>query len=428
MNPLLRIPYTLAGGIAQGLSYVTPRGDSKFQRGLVARRGLLHRYRAWALASRDNSRPLAWFHAPSVGEGLQALPVIQLLRARRPDVQIVYTHYSPSAEQFARTTGADFADYLPFDSFRLAAAAIATLKPSALIFSKLDVWPALTETAARSGVATGVISATLPESSARRGVLARYALGDAYRALDRVGAISPEDAERLREQGVQAGRASVTGDTRYDQVWARATAPATAQVQSLRASPPRLTVVAGSTWPADETHLFAAWREIRERMPGTRLIIAPHELSESHLNAVVAWARAQHLVVARIGDAGASVCDVILVDEYGLLGDVYAIGDVAYVGGGFHSAGLHSVLEPAAFGLPVVFGPRHANSRDASNLIAGGGGFPVSGSPELVSALEMLLGSGKARDTAGAAARSMVRSGVGAAERSFQLVTELLDR
>ena len=426
MNPLLRLPYALAGRLAQGLSHITPEGDSKLQRGLVARRGILNRYREWAAASRDRSRPLVWFHAPSVGEGLQALPVIQLLRTRRPDAQIVYTHYSPSAEQFARSTGADFADYLPFDSFGLAASAISALKPTALVFSKLDVWPALTETAARRNVGTGVISATLPESSARRGVVARYALGDAYRALDRVGAISSEDAVRLREQGVRADRVTVTGDTRYDQVWARAAASDSELVTSLRSSQHGPTLVAGSTWPADEAHLFAAWLAIKQKIPGARLIIAPHELSETHLDAIVAWARSSQLSVSRVTAPAAAQADVVMIDRYGILGDIYRAGDAAYVGGGFHSAGLHSVLEPAAFGLPVVFGPRHHNTRDASLLIDRGGGFSVGSTSEMVARLELLLGSERTRDTAGAAARSMVREGVGAAERSFQLVTELL--
>lgn len=426
MNSLLRIPYTLAGFIAQGLTYIVPEGESKFQRGLVARRGILRRYRKWGAASRDLSRPLVWFHAPSVGEGLQALPIIQLLRSRRPDVQVVYTHYSPSAEEFARSAGADFADYLPFDRFDLASGAIAALSPTALVFSKLDVWPALTETAARSNVRTGVISATLPESSARRNVFARYALGDAYKALDRVGAISDDDASRLREQGVRAERVTVTGDTRYDQVWSRALTPPSPLVRSLESPAP--TLVAGSTWPADEASLLPAWIGIRKRIPGARLIIAPHELSDTHLKDVVGWARTNGLRLSRISDGGQSNSDVVLVDRFGVLGDLYALADVAYVGGGFHSAGLHSVLEPAAFGAPVLFGPRHEKSRDAAALIASGGAHAVGDAHALERRLQDLLGSEKERDTAGAAARAMVQRGLGAAERSYQLVTELLGR
>jgi 3-deoxy-D-manno-octulosonic-acid transferase len=128
------------------------------------------------------TRPLVWFHAPSVGEGLQAQPVIQLLRARRPELQVAYTFYSPSAEEFARSLDVSFADFLPFDTFDDADAIVSALRPTALVFSKLDIWPALTERAASANVPIGVISATMTESSGRRGRLAQALLGDAYRA------------------------------------------------------------------------------------------------------------------------------------------------------------------------------------------------------------------------------------------------------
>ncbi|MFL5564379.1 MAG: 3-deoxy-D-manno-octulosonic acid transferase, partial [Gemmatimonadaceae bacterium] len=120
--------------------------------------------------------------------------------------------------------------------------------------------------------------------------------------------------------------------------------------------------------------------------------------------------------------------DVILVDRFGILGDLYALADVAYVGGGFHSAGVHSVLEPAAFGAPVLFGARHERSSDAAKLIAAGGGAAVSSAVDLSIRLSDWLGSVQARDAAALSARSMVQAGLGAAERSFDLVTALLGR
>jgi 3-deoxy-D-manno-octulosonic-acid transferase len=426
VNSLLRIPYALAGVATQALVRAVPAGDSKFRRGLSARRGIVERYERWGKASRDRSRPLVWFHAPSVGEGLQAFPVIELVRSRRPDAQIAYTFYSPSAEAFSRTLPADFVDYLPFDTFHDADRIISALSPSALVFSKLDIWPALTERAAAARVPVGVISATLPESSGRRGVFARAALGDAYRSIDRVGAIDEKDAGRLREQGVRSDRIGVTGDTRYDQVWSRAQRPAPALVRSLRSARP--TLVAGSTWPTDEEHLLPAWARIRDKIPDARLIIAPHEASDSHLRSIESWARRRGLVSARIDARDALDADAILVDRYGMLGDLYGIADVAYVGGGFQSAGLHSVLEPAAFGVPVLFGPRNEKSRDAARLIGAGGGAAIGGDVELSIRLADWLGSPPARDAAGAAAKAMVQEGLGAAERSFALVSALLAR
>ncbi len=426
MNSLLRIPYALAGAVAHALVRAVPDGDSKFRRGLGARRGIVERYARWAAGARDPSRPLLWLHAPSVGEGLQALPVIELIRSRRPDVQIAYTFYSPSAETFARSLHADFVDYLPFDTFDDADAIIIALRPTALVFSKLDIWPALTERAAAARVPVGVISATLPESSGRRGLFARALLGDAYRSIDRVGAIDEKDGGRLREQGVRSDRISVTGDTRYDQVWSRAQSRISPYVQSLHSARP--TLVAGSTWPSDDEHLLAAWIRIRDKIPDARLVIAPHEVSRLHLQSLERWARTAALRLARIDGTDARDADVILVDRYGILGDLYALADVAYVGGGFQSAGLHSVLEPAAFGAPVLFGPRNEKSRDARRLVEAGGGAAVTGTADLSLRLADWLGSLPARDVAGSAARTMVQSGLGAAERSFTLVSALLAR
>lgn len=426
MNSLLRVPYALAGLVTNALVRVVPPGRSKFRRGLSSRRGLIERYRRWGATSRDPARPLVWFHAPSVGEGLQAQPVIDMVRARRPDAQLAYTFYSPSAEQFASSLKVDFADYLPFDTFDHADGVVSALRPSALVFSKLDIWPALTERAAAANVPVGVISATLPEGSGRRGLFARALLGDAYRAIDRVGAIDEADAKRLREQGVRPERIGVTGDTRFDQVWTRAQRIPSELVEQLRSSRP--TLVAGSTWPADESHLLPVWNRIRDKIPDARLIIAPHETSSPHLRSIESWARAHSLTIARIDRPDASAADVVLVDRYGILGDLYALADVAYVGGGFHSAGLHSILEPAAFGAPVLFGPRNEKSREAAKLIHAGGGAIVTGEPDLSIRLGDWLGSVAARDAAGASARAMVQNGVGAAERSFELVSALLRR
>jgi 3-deoxy-D-manno-octulosonic-acid transferase len=426
VNSLLRIPYAVIGAATDALVRVAPQGDSKLARGLAGRRGLVERYQKWGATGRDRSRPLVWLHAPSVGEGLQALPVIELLRARRPDVQIVYTFYSPSAEHFAQSLDAEFADYLPFDTFAHAGSIVAAIQPSALVFSKLDIWPALTETAASLGVPVGVISATLPEGSGRRGFLARALLGDAYRSIDSVGAIDETDAERLREQGVMSDRLRVTGDTRFDQVWTRAQRPASPLVGALRSARP--TLVAGSTWPTDEEHLLRAWIQIRDKIPDARLIIAPHEATEAHLAAIEKWARPRSFRIARVSAAEAPSADVVLVDRYGILGDLYALADVSYVGGGFHSAGIHSVLEPAAFGSPVLFGPRHQRSREAMKLMEAGGGATIKGAIDLAIRLSDWLGSENSRSLAAESARQMVKNGLGAAERSFDLVTALLPK
>ena len=363
-----------------------------------------------------------------MGEGLQARPVIALLTARHPELQVAYTFFSPSAAEFGRSVGADFADYLPFDTVRGMRRAVAALRPTALVFSKLDLWPRLAECAARQGVRTGIFSATMSAGSGRASRLAAMLLGDAYRSLDAVGAISPADADRLVALGVRGDRVAVTGDTRYDQVWARARAADRHGALLGPLASTRATLVAGSTWPADEAVLFEAWPVLRRRVPDARLIIAPHEPTAAHLANVERFAARAGLSTARLGGETQARADIVLVDRTGVLGDLYALAGAAFVGGGFHAAGLHSVIEPAAFGAPVLFGPRNGASRDALLLAGAGGGFAVANATELSMRLISLLALPAAREAAGDRARGVVESGLGAAERSAELVEGLLYR
>lgn len=426
MPSAIQLAYGGAGQLARAAAAIVPAGEAKWRRALAARRGIRRRYSAWAPA-RDVARPLLWMHAPSVGEGLQARVVLDLVRVRRPDVQIAYTFFSPSAEEFARSLNADFVDYLPFDTAGDARATLDALRPSALVFSKVDVWPVLVERAARRGVQLGLISGTLSDVSSRHGMLAEHLLEHAYERLDRVGAISDVDAERLVGLGVRADRIEVTGDTRYDQAWRRARAvDRSAPLLSPLASP-RPTLVAGSTWPADEAMLLPAWQAIRRDLPEARMIIAPHEPTPAHLEPIEMWAREHGLHSARLGAPDAGAADVILVDRTGVLGDLYALAQVAFVGGGFHGAGLHSVLEPAAFGIPVAFGPQHRNSRDATLLHRSRGGDSVATVDEIIEALLQWLGDPAARERAGDAAQGLVERGIGAAERTYALVMALVD-
>jgi len=453
VHPLLALPYAALALTADALARLPVRSELKAWRAIQARRGALERLTAWGRNHRDATRPLLWMHAPSVGEGLQARPVIELLRARHPALQVCYTHYSPSAERFAeamRAAGsADVVEYLPFDTASNAVVALDALRPTALVFAKLDVWPRLVAEAAARRVQLGLVSATLSAGSGRSGALARAMLGDAYAALDVVGAIDDADRHRLVALGVRADRIRVAGDTRYDQVIARAAAvdrngamrqpllepllePLLAPLRSTRP-----TLVAGSTWPADEHVLLDAWRRLHRELPEARLIIAPHEPTAAHCAPIRRWASDCGLSLAALGDASlgdASLSeatptpdpDVLLVDRVGVLGDLYALATAAYVGGGFHAAGLHSVLEPAAFGAPVLFGPRHSMSRDAGLLLEAKAATTARDAAGLADALRILFTEPDTRARAGHAALAVVRRGQGAAERSAALVERLL--
>ena len=262
--------YRLSVHMATRAAPLIARFDKKVARGLDGRRGLAARLAAWAAAQRDPSRPLIWMHAPSVGEGLQAKPVLETLRAERPDWQLAFTFFSPSAERLARNLPVDVADYLPVDRPDEVAAALDALQPTALVFSKLDVWPELTLAAARRGVKLGLISATVSSESSRLRWPTRRWAHPAYAALDSIGTISEEDGRRLEQLGARPEAIAVTGDTRYDSVAERAERLDREREPFARlaaTSPDTFTIVAGSTWPVDEAVLLPAFADLLVQLP-----------------------------------------------------------------------------------------------------------------------------------------------------------------
>jgi 3-deoxy-D-manno-octulosonic-acid transferase len=426
--------YRVSARIAAALVPLAGLAHEKVARSHRGRRGAVERLAAWGRSSRDPSRPLVWLHAPSVGEGLQAESVLQCLRRRHPGWQYVYTWFSPSAESLGRRLPVDIADYLPYDLPAHADALVAALRPDVLAFSKLDLWPELATRAAASGTRVVMVAATVAPGSGRLRWPVRSLLRPGYASLSAAGAISPDDASRLQALGVEPDRIRVTGDPRFDSVIEKLGA-IRPDDPLLRYGKGALTMVAGSTWPADERVVLDAFARLHVHRPDTRLILVPHEPTETHLAPIEhSAARLGLPKPVRLSAAGDSPVPFLLVDRVGVLAALYACAGMAYVGGGFGRAGLHSVLEPAACGVPVVFGPRWQNSRDAGLLLSAGGaeslsGFGTEEAGEVLHALwHDWLGNETRRLTQGQKARAVVEQGRGAAEASAALIEEAVAR
>lgn len=407
--------------------------NAKVRRGHQGRAGALERLEAWGRSHRDPARTLIWFHAPSVGEGLQARSVLTRVRARHPDWQIVYTFFSPSAEKFAQAAGADVADYLPYDSVGSARRLLDALRPSALVFAKLDLWPELATAAHRRGVRVALIAATVRPHSSRLGWPARQVLRPGYEALHRAAAIADPDAARLIRLGTPSSAVEVLGDPRFDSVLdvVGRIAPDD-PLKRFGAGAP--TMVAGSTWPGDEAVLLGAFARLHVHRPDARLILVPHEPTREHLAGL-------DQMIARIGlptpvrlSQAREPVPLLVVDQVGVLARLYAGATTAYVGGGFHGAGLHSVLEPAACGIPVVFGPRWEESRDASLLLEAGGGESLAefGATEAAEALQALwedwIVNEVRRAAQGRKALGVVLREAGAADRCTEMLEGLIEK
>jgi 3-deoxy-D-manno-octulosonic-acid transferase len=404
--------------------------SAKLASGHRGRTGAVERLTAWAAAHRDLTRPLVWVHAPSVGEGLQAIAVLHRLRNRHPEWQVVYTHFSPSAERLARTAPADVADFLPYDLPGPVDSLLDALKPAALVFGKLDVWPELATRAATRGAAVCIIAATVSPVSGRIRWPARALTRAGYAVVRAAGAISAEDGQRLARLGVPPERIGVLGDPRFDSV-SEIVAGVAPDDPLLRWGHGAPTLVAGSTWPFDEAVLLEAFAGIHRRHPEARLIVAPHEPTEDHLARIERIAR-RHGAPPPVRMARATgPVPFLLVDRVGVLARLYGAGTMAYVGGGFGRAGLHSVLEPAAWGLPVTFGPWWSNSREAGLLLEAGGAAALpprshGAGARLASLWADWIADDDARRRAGEAAAQVVRDGTGAADRQAGLVERLV--
>jgi 3-deoxy-D-manno-octulosonic-acid transferase len=384
----------------------------------------------WGATQRDRARPLLWLHAPSVGEALMAQAILEKARNQLPELQSIFTYFSPSAERVAARVGADWAGYLPWESPPLLRRVLDVVQPQCIAFVRTEIWPALTREAARRNVPVLLVNAALAESSSRTGKGARMLLGPAYRRLHAVGAISTDDAARFALFDVPRNRVHITGDARFDQVAQRVAAIDRSQplLQSLKAARgPWL--VAGSTWPSDDERLVEALAQLTPLGTAFRAIIAPHEPTVEHLQALrqrLDAKRIRNIVLPQNDDTTRDTAPVIIVDRVGVLADLYAIAAVAYVGGGFGDAGLHSVIEPAALGVPVVFGPRHGNAREATRLVAAGGGHIVHTVVEVRDTLSRWLRDDAARKRAGLAARAFVDAHRGGAAKNAQLIVRAL--
>lgn len=424
------LAYRLAVGFARRAAPLLALGGEKLASGVAGRRDAHEVLAAWG-GRRDPLRPTAWFHAPSVGEAHQAGAVIRALRARRPHLQVVLTHFSPSAEGIGARVGADVSAYLPWDERERVRCALQGVRPDLLVFAKTEVWPVLVDEAASRGIPVALVGAVVPPGAGRARWPARALLRSTWARLALACVVGKDDARRLVELGVPERAVHVTGDPSIDAATRRAQQadPASAWLAPFHEDP-RPTVVAGSTWPEDEAVLFPALARVRSRVPEVRLVIAPHEPTAEIVGDLVArlagldWKSRPLSVVESRGTPGDAAA--VVVDRTGVLADLYTVARVAYVGGGFGKAGLHSVLEPAAAGVPVAFGPRHERAPAAAGLLAGGGAQSAGDAEELADILAAWLLHEDARDAAGRRAIDYIECHRGAADRTAALLDGLI--
>ncbi|KYG63132.1 hypothetical protein AZI86_15575 [Bdellovibrio bacteriovorus] len=306
------------------------------------------------------SQPI-WIHAAS-GEIEYARPVIRELKKRFPEIPLLVTYTSPSAKKIlAQIPEVDVWASLPWDLSSSVQHFISRWNPRMLLFSRTDVWPVLAEVAHKNSVPMMLFSATFAENSSRLKGISRFLTRHTLGFLDEVHCVSAEDIQNLDALALKTS-VVVSGDTRFDQVFHRLENPR-ALKNELMPSPEDFIFIAGSSWPEDETVLVTALAKLKGLY--LRSIIAPHETHEEHLTSLEAQLDSAGLKHVRYSKALQWHGDeILIIDQVGILAELYTWADVAFIGGSFKKQ-VHSVMEALAAGLPVMVGPHHQNNREA---------------------------------------------------------------
>src|ERR1700761_7645046 len=323
----------------------------------------------------------AWFHFASLGEVEQGLPVLMAFRSKNPGQKIVVTFFSPSGYEIRKNTPyADAVYYLPLDTPNNARQFIAALNPSIAVFTKYEYWYHFFNELHNNHIPLYIISGIFrPDQVFFKwyGGLHRKMLGFVTRFF-----VQDEDSKLLLQK-LNIDNVSVSGDTRFDRVWANAQQPKSFPLIETFKNGQKV-FIAGSTWPEDEV-LIA---QLVDDHPDWKFIFAPHEIGEEKINKLLdvlpdSATRYSQLTINHSPQT-------LIIDNIGMLSSLYQYGDMAYIGGGF-GAGIHNTLEAAAFGLPVIFGPNYEKFKEAKDLIALQAGFSISNENELKKAVAYLM-------------------------------------
>jgi 3-deoxy-D-manno-octulosonic-acid transferase len=333
-----------------------------------------------------------WFHFASLGEFEQGRPVLEALKIKYPGKPVVVTFFSPSGYEIRKNTPlADAVYYLPLDTAANARHFIDTLQPAMAIFTKYEYWYHFFNELNKRQIPLYIISGIFRPGQ----IFFKWYGGLHRKMLDMVSHFFVQDnASDQLLKNLNISQVTVSGDTRFDRVWANAQQPKELPViAGFKAN--QKVFIAGSTWPKDE-ELLAGLISLH---PDWKFIIAPHEIGEDKINHLMGllpqkesarFSQISHLT------SHISHLRILVIDNIGMLSSLYQYGEVAYIGGGF-GAGIHNTLEAAAFGLPVIFGPNYQKFREARELIELKAGISINTEDELKKAADLLMNDAEYR-------------------------------
>ncbi len=397
---LLRLFYNLA--LVPAMRLALAAGSLTNPKFAARRAGLRQTYKTLRSLPSKKYRRRIWVHAASLGEFEQVKTIIAIVKKASPRIQVVVSFFSPSG--YENLQGFDAVDakvYLPVDSRRAARKFIKALAPDAVIFVRYDLWYNFLMELQRSSIPTILICATLNASSRRQARSLRLFTRQTYECFGTIFTAGANETEKFSAMNLHT-ELMTTADTRSDRIVEAVKQAADNPILTREYyRDDSLVLVAGSTWPADESILQAALEglpeDLRRRL---RIILAPHEPTEEHLQSLqLRFPTGILLSDLEAGLPGADSggdAQYIIVNSIGKLLRLYGHADLALIGGGFGD-GVHSVSEPAGYGIPLASGPDIERSPDAVALRDGGALTVFSSAEDLTDWLRLMLGDSDRR-------------------------------
>lgn len=418
--------YQLAMSAFSGVMRFAAVFSPKVKLGVTGREGLIEKLEK-TIPPLISGRPVAWFHAASLGEFEQGRPVMEDFKKEYPDFFILLTFFSPSGYEVRKNYGgADYICYLPIDTEKNARRFVRLFQPSITFFIKYEFWYNYLSELKKSGAYILSFSTIF-----RPDQLFFKPYGGFYRKMlsyfDHLFVQNDVSLQLLRGIGIE--QCSLAGDTRFDRVYAIAKGIKNLpEIASFKNN--KLCMVAGSVWEADMQVLIPALNKIGKPL---KVIFAPHEIDQSHMESWQKQLKGKSMLYSqyiKAIDSSSPVLpfDYLFIDNIGMLSSLYSYGDIGYIGGSFGS-GLHNILEAATFGMPILFGnKKYQKFQEAIDLIEEGSAKAIADTDEAKQYLREWTTEDIKRIKLNAISENYVASRIGATEIVMKKVKNLLTK
>ena len=349
-----------------------------------------------------------WFHAASLGEYEQGLPVIEKIKTAFPNHKIVLTFFSPSGYEVRKNnTVVDATVYLPLDTKNNAQRFLKLVHPEMVFFIKYEYWPNYLNELKKQNTKTYLISGIF-----RKNQMFFKWYGGFYRnALKTFDYffVQNESSKKLL-QSIGYNNVKISGDTRFDRVVAILERDNSLDfIDQFKND--TTTIVVGSSWPKDEILLVNYINQTNEKV---KFIIAPHNIKSEQIQELQKSITRKSVLFSEKSTKNLAEFDVFIIDTIGILTKIYSYADIAYVGGGFGNPGVHNILEPATFGVPIVIGPNFSHFAEATALVNMEGCVSISTQIELNEAFDNLISNDVIRNEKGHICSTFVQMNKGA--------------